>query len=198
MPVLFFRIAALLTPLQYIIRFSELIPELQKHRFANLTYRSHQRENKMQNPLSRVSDVLDLKAKKTAIHTVTPDATVADTVRTMNQHQVGAVVVVENERVVGIFTERDVLVRIVSAGLVPHETLVARVMTRDPICVTRSQSASDVMKIASEKCCRHFPVVEDDRLIGVISIRDLVKLASRDQASRIDAGILAMKSVGGR
>jgi CBS domain-containing protein len=54
------------------------------------------------------------------------------------------------------------------------------------------------MKIASEKCCRHFPVVEDDRLIGVISIRDLVKLASRDQASRIDAGIRAMKSVGGR
>lgn len=152
----------------------------------------------MQNPLSKVSDVLDLKPKQSAIHTVAPSDIVFDAVREMNQHQVGAVVVVENERVVGIFTERDVLVRIVAADLDPHATLVSQVMTQDPICITRSKLANDVMTIAREKRCRHFPVVEDDRLIGLISIGDLIHLASQDQASRIDAGILAMKAVSGR
>jgi CBS domain-containing protein len=152
----------------------------------------------MQNPLSNVSDVLDLKPKKSVLHTASPSDVVFDAVREMNQHQVGAVVVVENERVVGIFTERDVLVRIVAADLDPHATLVSQVMTPDPICVTRSKPASAVMTIAREKRCRHFPVVEDDRLMGLISIGDLIHLASQDQASRIDASILAMRAVSGR
>lgn len=152
----------------------------------------------MQNPLSKVSDVLDLKPKKSTIHSVSPSDIVFDTVREMNQHKVGAVVVVENERVVGIFTERDVLVRIVAADLDPHATLVSQVMTPDPICVTRSELANDVMIVAREKRCRHFPIVEDDRLMGLISIGDLIHLASQDQASLINAGILAMRAVTGR
>jgi len=152
----------------------------------------------MQNPLNNVSNVLELKASKSVIHTVAPDVLVFDTVCMMNQHKIGAVVVVENGRVVGIFTERDVMVRIVAADLDPHVTHVAQVMTKDPICVTQSMLAKDVMANAMEKRCRHFPVVEDDRLIGLISIGDLMLLASRDQASRIDAGILAMKAIAGR
>lgn len=152
----------------------------------------------MQNPLNNVGDVLELKANNSVIRIVAPDAMVFDTVRMMNQHKIGSVVVAENGHVVGIFTERDVLVRIVAADLDPHATRVADVMTKDPICVTRSMLAKDVMADAMEKRCRHFPVVEDDHMLGLISIGDLMHLASKDQASRIDAGILAMRAVTGR
>jgi signal-transduction protein with cAMP-binding, CBS, and nucleotidyltransferase domain len=152
----------------------------------------------MQNPLNNVGDVLELKANNSVIRTVAPDILVFDTVRMMNQHKIGSVVVIENGRVVGIFTERDVLMRIVAADRNPHSTRVDQVMTGDPICVTRSMLAKDVMANAMQKRCRHFPMIEDGQLIGLISIGDLMHLASRDQADRIDAGILAMKAVSGR
>ena len=152
----------------------------------------------MQNPLNDVGDVLELKANNSVIQTVAPETLVFDTVRMMNQHKIGSVVIAENEHVLGIFTERDVLVRIVAADLDPHSTRVDQVMTKDPMCVTRSMLAKDVMAKAINKRCRHFPVVEGDRLIGLISIGDLMHLVSRDQADRIDAGILAMKAISGR
>jgi len=152
----------------------------------------------MQNPLKDVGDVLELKANNSVIQTVAPETLVFDTVRMMNQYETGSVVIAENERVLGIFTERDVLVRIVAADLDAHSTRVDQVMTKDPMCVTRSMPAKDVMAKAISKRCRHFPVVEGDRLIGLISIGDLMHLLSRDQADRIDAGILAMKAISGR
>lgn len=152
----------------------------------------------MQNPLNNVDDVLELKAKNSIIRTVAPDAIVFDAVRMMNQHKVGSVVVAEHGHVVGIFTERDMLVRVVAADLDPHTTQVVQVITLRPLCVTRSTLAKDVMADAIKKRCRHFPVVEDGQLIGLISIGDLVHLASQDQAHRIDAGILAMRAMTGR
>ena len=152
----------------------------------------------MQNPLNNVGDVLERKTNSSVIRTVAPDTLVFDTVRVMNQHKIGSVVVEDKEHVLGIFTERDVLMRIVAADLDPHSTRVAEVMTKDPICVTRSMLAKDVMANAIHKRCRHFPVVEDGRLIGLISMGDLMNQVSRDQAERIDAGILAMRAVTGR
>ncbi len=152
----------------------------------------------MQNPLSSISDVLDVKGKNSATHKVPPDTTVFDAVGMMNQHKIGSLVVERDGRVVGIFTERDVLVRLVGADLDPHTTPVAEVMTRDPLCISKSMLATDVMAVATNKRCRHFPVVEDDQLIGLVSIGDLVHLETRDQQSRIDAGIRAIKAVAGR
>jgi CBS domain-containing protein len=79
----------------------------------------------MQNPLNKVGDVLELKKNNSVIRTVAPETLVFDAVRMMNQHKVGSVVVAENEHVLGIFTERDVLVRIVAADLDPHTTVVS-------------------------------------------------------------------------
>jgi len=132
----------------------------------------------MQTPLSNVGDVLELKANSSVIHTVAPDALVFDTVCTMNEQKIGSVVVTEDGHVVGIFTERDVLVRIVAEDLDPHDTRVDQVMTTDPICVTRTMLANDVMADATAKRCRHFPVVEDDHMLGSISIGDLMNLAA--------------------
>ncbi|MGB5252131.1 MAG: CBS domain-containing protein [Sedimenticolaceae bacterium] len=152
----------------------------------------------MNNPLLRASDVLDLKVKKSATLTIAPDASVFDAVQLMNEHKVGSVVVVKEGRVAGILTERDILVRIVAVELDPHTTLVAEAMTRDPFFVTRSTPASEAMSTATNKRCRHFPVVEAGKLLGLISIGDLMVLASREQADRINAGIPAMKAMTGR
>ena len=152
----------------------------------------------MENPLNNISDVLDLKADSSKVLTVEPGASVFDTVCMMNQHRVGSVVVVENDQVVGIFTERDVLVRIVAEDRDPHNTLVVQVMSRDPYCINRSMLAKDVMADAIKKRYRHFPVVEHKQLIGLVSIGDLMHLASQDQSHRIDAGILAMRALTGR
>lgn len=152
----------------------------------------------MQNPISKISEVLELKGKNSATYTVSPDTLVFDAVGLMNKHKIGSLVVQEDDRVVGIFTERDVLVRLVGADQDPHTTPVADVMTRDPLCIKQSMLASDVMALATDKRCRHFPIVEDDQLIGMLSIGDLVRWETRDQESRIDAGIRAIKAVTGR
>ena len=150
----------------------------------------------MQNPLSKISDVL--KDKNSPTHTVSPDTSVFDAVGLMNEHKIGSLVAEEDGRVVGIFTERDVLVRVVGVDKNPHTTRVAEVMTRDPLCIKQSMSTKDVMAVATNKRCRHFPVVENDRLVGLISIGDLVHWEIRDQESRIDAGIRAIRAITAR
>ncbi len=152
----------------------------------------------MQNPLSKVKDVLEQKANSATTHTVSPEDTVFDAVGVMNQHRVGAAVVLEEERVVGIFTERDVLTRVVGADLDSHTTPVARVMTPDPICVSGSSSVTDLMTVATEKRCRHFPVVENERLVGLVSIGDLVHWEIRDQETQLDSAIRAIRAISGR
>lgn len=152
----------------------------------------------MQNPVSKVSDILELKGKNAPIHTVPPDAAVFDAVAEMNRQHVGAAVVMKDARVIGIFTERDVLVRVVGGDRDPHKTTVDQVMTPAPHCVTRSMLAKDVMAIATNKRFRHFPVVENDELVGLISIGDLVHFDTTDLESRLNDAILAVKTVTGR
>ena len=127
-----------------------------------------------------------------------PDDAVFDAVQLMNRHHVGAAVVLDQGRVTGILTERDILMRIVATGRSPHYTAVNEVMTRDPLCVDKSMLAQDVMALATDRRCRHFPVVEDGQLIGLISIGDLVNLAIQDREHLIHAGILAIKAMSGR
>jgi len=88
--------------------------------------------------------------------------------------------------------------RVVGAGQEPHTTSVAEVMTRDPLCFEPSKSVRELLEVATDKRCRHFPIVENDRLIGLVSIGDLVRWEIKDQESRIDAGIRAVKAVTGR
>lgn len=152
----------------------------------------------MQNLLSTVSDVCNLKGGHSATHTVSPQTPVFDAVNLMNQNNIGSLVVEQYGRVAGIFTERDVLVRVVAADRDPHNTPVEDVMTRDPMCVDQTMSARELMVVATEKRCRHFPIVEDDKLIGLVSTGDLVRWETRDQESRIDAGLRAIKLATGR
>jgi CBS domain-containing protein len=114
-----------------------------------------------------------LEHKGSAIHSVAPTATVADAVREMNRQKIGCILVMEGGRLTGVFTERDVLTRIVAAEVDPKTTLVAKVMTVGVNTISPETTFEQVMTMFAEKRCRHLPVVEDGRLLGLISIGDI-------------------------
>ena len=119
-----------------------------------------------------VADVLAVKGEQ--VHSVSPDTTVLDTIRKMNQHKIGALLVMERGQVVGIFTERDVLRRVVGMERSPAEMKVADVMTADVICVEPEADLDDVATIMKEKKIRHVPVCDNEgRVQGMISIGDV-------------------------
>jgi len=125
----------------------------------------------MMNP--RVRDVLRKKGDR--IHSVAPPSTVIDAVNMMNDHHIGSVLVMENGEPVGIFSERDVLVRVVAAHRDPRETLVRDVMTTRLYTTAPDETLLSVMQLMTERRCRHVPVMEDDVLVGLISIGDITK-----------------------
>jgi CBS domain-containing protein len=116
-----------------------------------------------------------LERKGSAVFCVPPDITVATAAKEMDRHRVGAILVMEAGRIVGIFTERDVLSRVVAADLDPRTTPIERVMTLDPITIPSCTTVEEVMALFTDKRFRHLPVVDDSRLVGLISIGDILR-----------------------
>lgn len=119
--------------------------------------------------------VREILAKKgTHVWSVGKDATVLDAALLMNEHRIGALVVLEGGRVAGMFTERDVLRRIVAAQRDPVQTRVAEVMTEEVACCTPETSIDEARGAMKNRRIRHLPLVDNDRrLLGMISIGDL-------------------------
>lgn len=122
---------------------------------------------------TKIRDVLKMKGE--TVHAVGPLATVIDAVHLMNDHHVGSVLVTEAGCPVGIFSERDVLVRVVAAQRDPRQTLVREVMTTRLHTASPEDTLLDVMQRMTEHRCRHVPVMEGDALLGLVSIGDLTK-----------------------
>ena len=116
-----------------------------------------------------------LERKGHAVHTIAPTVTVFDAVAEMNRHRVGAILIVDEARLVGIFTERDVLRRVVGAGLDPRRALVADVMTAGVLTIKPESTFEDTTAIFTEKRCRHLPVLDGGKLVGLISIGDIAR-----------------------
>ena len=122
-----------------------------------------------------------LSTKGFGVVTVHPDTSVLDAVRTLAEHNIGAVVVVdENERVVGIFTERDLVRQCAARGAEALQLPVREAMTPDPVTALPQDDLRIIAHLMVERHFRHIPVVEDDHLIGILSIRDVLQ-AQRDQ-----------------
>ncbi len=102
-----------------------------------------------------------------------PGATVLEAARTMSERHIGAVLIALEGQLQGIFTERDVLTRIVAPGLDPGETILGSVMTPDPDTRGPGDDPLEALQRMSERGYRHLPIVDDGRLIGIVSIRDL-------------------------
>jgi CBS domain-containing protein len=115
-----------------------------------------------------------LAEKGSHVWTIGPGATVLDAAVVMNEHKIGALVVIDGDELVGVFTERDVLRRIVAAGRKPAETLVADVMTEEVVCCTPETTIAEARSCMKNRRIRHLPVVDGGRhLLGLISIGDL-------------------------
>jgi CBS domain-containing protein len=124
-----------------------------------------------------------LEQKGGAVRTVPVSVSVAEAVKEMNRHRIGCVLVLDGARLAGIFTERDVLTRVVAADLDPKSTPVSRVMTGNVLTTTPDATVQQMMETFAQKRCRHMPVLKDGQLVGLISIGDVSRwVASAHQA----------------
>ncbi len=126
-----------------------------------------------------------LATKGSSVYRVGPDTTVYDAIETMVGHNVGSVLIQEGVKIVGIFTERDYLRRVSLENRDPKTTRVAEVMTPRIIAVDAQRSIDECMTIMTQQRIRHLPVMEGDRLAGIISIGDVVKYLSNEREVEI-------------
>jgi CBS domain-containing protein len=123
--------------------------------------------------MTTVKQILDQKGS--AFHAVRPTDSVFDALSLMAQFDIGCVLVTENEKLVGIFTERDYARKVVLKGLMSRDVKVGDLMTRGPYTVGLSNTAEEVMATMTTKRFRHLPVVEEGEVIGIVTIGDMVK-----------------------
>jgi CBS domain-containing protein len=107
------------------------------------------------------------------VHSARPAESVTECVRRMNELGIGAMLVMENDKLLGIFTERDAMTRVLGGGLDPANTEVSAVMTAEPVCVTPATTLEEARNIVSNQRFRHLPVVEDGKVLGMVSSGDL-------------------------
>ena len=112
--------------------------------------------------------------RRPEVHSVQKERLVLDVVQFMTQMNVGAVSVLEGGNLVGIFTERDLMTRVVSKGLSSADTPVEQVMTPNPVVVDAQTSVEDCMRVMNQANCRHLPIVSAGEMVGMVSLRDLL------------------------
>ena len=125
----------------------------------------------------KINEVLASKGNK--VYSVSPHATVAEAVTEMDARGVGSLMVIADETPVGIVTERDILRRVVAAKRDPASTNVSEVMTREVVAINPEATVADAMSLVDSKRCRHLPVVEEGKVVGIISSGDLTHWESR-------------------
>jgi CBS domain-containing protein len=124
--------------------------------------------------MKKVAQILRSKTDPT-VHTIAPSVLMFDALKLMAEKNIGALVIMEGETIVGVLSERDYARKVVLLGRSSKETLVREVMTYPVLYVGPQQSTEECMALMTEKRLRHLPVLEDGKLIGLISIGDLVK-----------------------
>jgi len=131
-----------------------------------------------------VLDVLTVKG--TYVHTTTPDTTVLAATQLMNQHKLGALIVMNGDDVAGIFTERDVLRRVVGEERSPSKTSVREVMTHEVVCCGPETDLDDVSALMKKRRIRHVPIcTSGGKLLGMVSIGDVNAAHASNQETTI-------------
>jgi len=125
--------------------------------------------------------VRDMLRGKSGIYSIGPSDTVYDALRLMADKNIGAVIVRSGEKLEGMFSERDYARKVILLGKTSRETLVKEIMTSPVISIDPDWTADQCMALMTDKRIRHLPVIEDNRLVGVISIGDVVRAVVDDQ-----------------
>jgi len=130
------------------------------------------------------SDILLSKGQE--IWVVKPDDTVFDSLRRMAQKEIGALLVMDGEKLVGIVTERDYARKVILEGKSSKDSAVSEIMTKRVLCVSPERTLDECMALMTDKRVRHLPVLDHKRVVGVLSIGDLVKAMISEQQVLID------------
>ena len=134
--------------------------------------------------MAMVRQILDAKGHD--VSTISPDDTVYDAIKKMADENIGSLVVMDGEEIAGIITERHYARKVVLKGKRSPNTLIKDIMSRRVICAEPDQSVEECMAVMTNKAVRHLPVLENKRLVGMISIGDLVKSIIGDQKFTIE------------
>lgn len=134
--------------------------------------------------MNQVKHLLEIKGH--AIHAVAPDAPVLKAIRHMAERRVGALLVMRGEQLVGIVSERDYARKVILQGRSSAETPVSEIMSSPPVTVGADTEVLECMRLCTHSRIRHLPVVDGERVVGVISIGDLVKAVIDEQAEQIE------------
>ncbi len=129
--------------------------------------------------MGKVRNILQIKGNNT--FAVQPATTVYQALELMVEKNIGALLVSDQGKFVGIFTERDYARKVILKGKTSKETLIGEIMTENPVTVSPDTSIDDCMKIMTDKFIRHLPVIQDGNLLGLISIGDVVKFIIDEQ-----------------
>ncbi len=136
--------------------------------------------------MTRLEDFLKLN-KNRQIWTISKDQSVMQALILMSEKNIGAIIIVDNNDFpIGIFSERDYARKIILKGKSSKDTLLDEVMTKELITVTRDYKIEQCMEIMNEKRIRHLPVLENKKIVGIISIGDVLKIMIKEQKELID------------
>jgi predicted transcriptional regulator len=135
--------------------------------------------SKLRTPLDKLFN------ERETIHSVGPNTLVTECVRTMSTKKIGALIVLDAERLVGIFTERDALNKVLAAGLEPGKTKVSEVMTKDPYSITPTTTVGEAMELVTKLRFRHLPIVKNGKVLAVVSSGDLTHWLVKDQVGEV-------------
>ena len=133
--------------------------------------------------MSRIAEIL--RGKDAEVLKIDASATVFDAIKKIVEHNVGSILVTDGDDVVGIMTERDYLRKVAVHGRTSHDTTVGEIMSSPLVYVTPQTTIDESMAIMTDRRIRHLPVVEDDDVVGIISIGDVVKFQSNEQSFQI-------------
>ncbi len=136
-------------------------------------------QDKRRTPLNKLFE------RGEAIHAVGPDALVTECVRKMAAEKIGALIVMDGGTLSGIFTERDALNKVLAAGLEPGATKVSAVMTKDPFCISPTTTVGEAMEVITTRRFRHLPIVDNGKVLAVISSGDLTHWLVQDKLGEV-------------
>ena len=128
-----------------------------------------------------------LSEKGSAVVSITPNTSVFDALKVMSEKNIGAVLVMEDEELLGIFSERDYARKVILAGRSSKTTEVKELMTSKVYCIDPSRTIQDVMELMNDRRFRHVPVMENEKVIGVLSSGDVMRGVVAEQKNTIDS-----------
>jgi CBS domain-containing protein len=134
--------------------------------------------------MKTVKQILDAKGRE--VWTIQPEASVFEAIQLMAEKKVGALVVADGDKPVGIISERDYARKVILKGKSSQETPIRDIMTTDVVCTRLDQTVEECMALVTEKRIRHLPVLDGEQLVGIISIGDLVKTIIAEQQFMIE------------